>query len=125
MRTLAAAASADAALVLWAADSDIAPGDVPETLPAVRLRSKIDLRPGAKTADGWIGISCFTGDGLADLRRELQRFAAEWPARVFAPAESRAFSTHVSTADLMRAAADTWPAGLRYWARLLGQTHQP
>ena len=55
----------------------------------------------------------------------LQRFAAEWPARVFAPAESRAFSTHVSTADLMRAAADTWPAGLRYWARLLGQTHQP
>ncbi len=74
-RALAAAASADAALVLWAADSDIAPGDVPETLPAVRLRSKIDLRPGAKTADGWIGISCFTGDGLADLRRELQRFA--------------------------------------------------
>ena len=54
----------------------------------------------------------------------LQRFAAEWPARLLAPAESRAFSTHVSTADLMRAAADTWPAGLRYWARLLGQTHQ-
>ena len=53
----------------------------------------------------------------------LQRFAAEWPARLLAPAESRAFSTHVSTADLMRAAADTWPAGLRYWARLLGQSH--
>ena len=55
----------------------------------------------------------------------LQRFAAEWPARLLAPADSRAFSTHVSTADLMRAAADTWPAGLRYWARLLGQTHPP
>ena len=55
----------------------------------------------------------------------LQRFAAEWPARVFAPAESRAFSTHVSTADLLRVAADTWPAGLRYWTRLLGQTYQP
>ena len=54
----------------------------------------------------------------------LQRFAAEWPARLLAPAESRAFSTHVSTADLLRVAADTWPAGLRYWARLLGQTHQ-
>lgn len=52
----------------------------------------------------------------------LQRFAAEWPARLLAPADSRAFSTHVSTADLMRAAADTWPAGLRYWARLLGQS---
>ena len=55
----------------------------------------------------------------------LQRFAAEWPARLLAPADSRAFSTHVSTADLLRVAADTWPAGLRYWTRLLGQTHQP
>ena len=51
----------------------------------------------------------------------LQRFTAEWPARLLAPADSRAFSTHVSTADLLRAAADTWPAGLRYWLRLLGQ----
>ncbi|MBP7443045.1 MAG: hypothetical protein KA798_08405, partial [Thauera sp.] len=55
----------------------------------------------------------------------LQRFAAEWPARLLAPAESRAFSTHVSTADLLRITADTWPAGLRYWTRLLGQTYQP
>ncbi len=55
----------------------------------------------------------------------LQRFAAEWPARLLAPTESRAFSTHVSTADLLRITADAWPAGLRYWTRLLGQTHQP
>lgn len=55
----------------------------------------------------------------------LQRFAAEWPARLLAPAESRAFSTHVSTADLLRITADAWPAGLRYWTRLLGQSHQP
>jgi ubiquinone biosynthesis protein len=52
----------------------------------------------------------------------LQRFAAEWPQRLHAPAESRAFSPHVSTADLMRAAADIWPASLRYWARLAGQS---
>jgi ubiquinone biosynthesis protein len=52
----------------------------------------------------------------------LQRFATEWPARLLAPAESRAFSTHVSTSDLMRAAADTWPASLRYWARRSGQS---
>ena len=37
----------------------------------------------------------------------LQRFAAEWPARVFAPAESRALSTHVSTALPLPVAADT------------------
>lgn len=54
----------------------------------------------------------------------LQRFAAEWPARLLAPADSRAFSTHVSTADLLRTAADAWPAGLRYWTRLLGPSRQ-
>jgi tRNA modification GTPase len=70
-RALAAAASADAALVLWAADCEDAPKDVPETLPVVRLRSKIDLRPNCATGDGWIGISCHTGNGLAGLRREI------------------------------------------------------
>ncbi|HRP67644.1 MAG TPA: AarF/UbiB family protein [Thauera sp.] len=49
----------------------------------------------------------------------LQRFATEWPARLLTAADSRAFSTHVSTADLLRVAADAWPAGLRYWTRLL------
>jgi tRNA modification GTPase len=72
-RALAAAASADAAVVLWAADSEDEPQDLPETLPVIRLRSKIDLRPGLTTGDGWIGISCHTGDGVADLRRVLLR----------------------------------------------------
>jgi tRNA modification GTPase len=72
-RALAAAAAADAALVLWARDSEAAPEGVPETLPVIRLRSKIDLRPGAPSAEGWAGISCHSGEGLADLRRELLR----------------------------------------------------
>lgn len=78
----------------------------------------------------WLALAGVLGDlgagGDADqplIGLGLQRFAAEWPARVLAPADSRAFSTHVSTAKLMRAAADTWPAALRYWTRLLGPSH--
>jgi len=72
-RALAAAASADAALVLWGAESEDRPGDLPDNLPVIRLRSKIDLRPGLAADNGWIGISCHTGDGMSDLRRELLR----------------------------------------------------
>lgn len=76
----------------------------------------------------WLSLAGVLGDlgaghdtDLPLLALGLRRFTAEWPARLRAPAESRAFSTHISTADLLRAAADTWPAGLRYWLRLLGQ----
>ncbi len=75
----------------------------------------------------WLSLAGVLGDlgaghdtDLPLLDLGLRHFAAEWPARLLAPADSRAFSTHVSTADLLRAAADTWPAGLRYWLRLLG-----
>ncbi|ATE61983.1 AarF/UbiB family protein [Thauera sinica] len=50
----------------------------------------------------------------------LQRFFAEMPARMLSRADSRAFSTHVSTADLIALAGAAWPAGMRYWSRLLG-----
>ncbi len=76
----------------------------------------------------WLSLAGVLGDlgaghdtDLPLLGLGLRRFTAEWPARLRAPADSRAFSTHISTADLLRAAADTWPAGLRYWLRLLGQ----
>lgn len=76
----------------------------------------------------WLSLAGVLGDlgaghdtDLPLLDLGLRHFAAEWPARLLAPADSRAFSTHVSTADLLRATADTWPAGLRYWLRLLGQ----
>jgi ubiquinone biosynthesis protein len=47
----------------------------------------------------------------------LRRFVAEWPVRLFALPDSRAFATHVSNADLARLAASSWPTTLRYWAR--------
>lgn len=51
----------------------------------------------------------------------LQRFMGEWPARLVTAPDSRAFATHVSTADLIHTAAQAWPASLRYWTRLLAR----
>jgi tRNA modification GTPase len=72
-RARAAAAEADLAVVLWAADSDDEPDDLPEGLPAIRVRSKIDLGAGAPMVPGWLGISCATGEGLERFRGELGR----------------------------------------------------
>ena len=72
-RARAAAAAADLAVVLWAVDVEAEPIGVPENLPTLRVRSKIDLAPEAAVADGWIGISCHSGAGLEGFRRELQR----------------------------------------------------
>lgn len=72
----------------------------------------------------WLSLAGVLGDLGAGADADLplidlgvRRLAAEWPARLLAPADSRAFATHVSTADLWRAAADIFPASLRYWAR--------
>jgi tRNA modification GTPase len=74
-RAQAAAAAADLAVVLWAinADDDLAPPEVPEDLPAIRVRSKVDLAAGTTIADGWLGISCHSGEGLEKFRGELLR----------------------------------------------------
>jgi tRNA modification GTPase len=74
-RAKAAAAAADLAVVLWAIDTgiDTAPAGLPEDLPAIRVRSKVDLAPGAIVGDGWFGISCHSGEGLEDFRCELLR----------------------------------------------------
>ena len=74
-RALAAAATADLAVVLWAIDAgeDAVPPEEPKDLPAIRVRSKVDLEPGTTVADGWLGISCHSGQGLADFREELLR----------------------------------------------------
>ncbi|WP_297359096.1 AarF/UbiB family protein [Thauera sp.] len=78
----------------------------------------------------WLSLAGVLGDLGAGADADLplidlgvRRLAAEWPARLLAPADSRAFATHVSTADLWRAAADIFPASLRYWARLLGRAY--
>jgi tRNA modification GTPase len=74
-RAHAAAAEADLAIVLWAMDAEDEPvlGGVSEDLPIIRVRSKIDLAPGASIADGWLGISCHSGAGLEVFRSELRR----------------------------------------------------
>jgi tRNA modification GTPase len=74
-RAQAAAAAADLAIVLWAigTDGDSAPPEVPEELPAIRLRSKVDLCPGATITGDWLGISCHSGEGLEEFRSELLR----------------------------------------------------
>jgi tRNA modification GTPase len=70
-RAQAAASEADLAIVLWAADSEHEPVEVPTGLPAIRVRSKIDLRPGVHIVPGWLGISCVSGEGLEDFRSAL------------------------------------------------------
>jgi len=74
-RAQAAAAAADLAVVLWAVDGggDAAPPVVPEGLLTIRVRSKVDLVPGAEVEDGWLGLSCHSGEGLDDFRGELLR----------------------------------------------------
>jgi tRNA modification GTPase len=74
-RAQAAAAAADLAIVLWAMDAefDTSPRGVTDHLPVIRVRSKTDLKPGAVFADGWLGISCHSGEGLEEFRRELLR----------------------------------------------------
>jgi len=74
-RAQAAAAAADLIIVLWAMDAgaDTTPPGVPEDLPTIRVRSKVDLAPGTTVADGWLGISCHSGEGLEKFRCELLR----------------------------------------------------
>jgi tRNA modification GTPase len=76
-RAMAAAAAADGALLLWASDSDAEPGGLPETLPVIRVRSKIDLEPRRKAPAGWLGMSCRSGEGVGALRGELLRTVLE------------------------------------------------
>jgi tRNA modification GTPase len=74
-RAQAAAAAADLAVILWStdADDDSGPPQVPEDLPVIRVRSKVDLAAGATVADGWLRISCHSGEGLEEFRSELLR----------------------------------------------------
>jgi len=81
-RAQAAAAAADLAVVLWAMDSrdPWEPSAVPEDLPLIRVRSKSDLRPDKAANDGWLRLSCHSGEGLEELRQELlQRTLGDIP----------------------------------------------
>ncbi len=71
-RALAAAAAADLVIVLWSADGP-PPTAVPADVPVLRLRSKADL--GCESSDGWLAVSCRTGQGLEDFRCRLTDLA--------------------------------------------------
>lgn len=72
----------------------------------------------------WLALSGVLGDlvgraspDLPLLRLGVQRFLAEWPARWLASADSRAFSTHLSNAELARLGASPWLMPSRYALR--------
>ncbi|HSN56851.1 MAG TPA: tRNA uridine-5-carboxymethylaminomethyl(34) synthesis GTPase MnmE [Candidatus Sulfomarinibacteraceae bacterium] len=75
-RARGAAAEADAVLLLWPADG---PRPQPEeagfSRPAVAIRSKWDLAAG-RAEDGWLAVSCRTGEGVGALRRALEAVVA-------------------------------------------------
>ncbi len=70
-RAQAAAATAELALVLWAVDGGERPPEVPEGVSAIRIRSKSDVDPGFAAGEDWLRLSCHSGEGLEELRREL------------------------------------------------------
>jgi tRNA modification GTPase len=76
-RAHAAAASADLAVLLWAVDGEQGPplSLLAEETPVIRVRSKSDLSPDADAPDGWIRLSCLSGEGVETLRREIARRA--------------------------------------------------
>lgn len=72
----------------------------------------------------WLALSGVLGDlvdraspDLPLLRLGVQRFLAEWPARWLASPDSRAFSTHLSNAELVRLCAAPWLMAIRYGLR--------
>jgi tRNA modification GTPase len=67
-RAAGAAAAADLVIVLWAADGPEATA-VAAGVPAIRLRSKADL--GCAAGEGWLPVSCRTGQGLDEFKRRL------------------------------------------------------
>jgi tRNA modification GTPase len=71
-RAAGAAAAADLVVVLWAGDGPETT-ETPSGIPAVRLRSKADL--GGPVREGWLPVSCRTGEGLDELKRRLTELA--------------------------------------------------
>ncbi|HSL17782.1 MAG TPA: tRNA uridine-5-carboxymethylaminomethyl(34) synthesis GTPase MnmE [Methylomirabilota bacterium] len=75
-RARGAAAEADAVLLLWPADgSRPQPEEAGFGRPAVAIRSKWDLAAGS-VEDGWLAVSCSTGEGVDALRRALEAVVA-------------------------------------------------
>ena len=77
-RARAALATADVAVVLWPSDSPLAPS-LPQGPQVVRIRSKADLDVvggGERGGEGWLRVSCVTGEGVEELGRRLTEAVA-------------------------------------------------
>jgi tRNA modification GTPase len=76
-RARAAAAAADVAIVLWPfRDGDgYSPPPVDEGPAVIQVRSKADLAGNCDVEDGWLRLSCHSGEGLEALRSELESAA--------------------------------------------------
>jgi len=72
-RALRAAETADVVILLWAlGDDGRKPPPSPSTeAPVIRIRSKADLDDDDGGSDGWLRVSCHTGEGLVELRSRL------------------------------------------------------
>ena len=73
-RAVAAAAEADLAVLLWPADAVGEEPVGPPGVPVIRISSRADLD--RRRREGWLRVSCQTGEGVAELRRELVASAA-------------------------------------------------
>jgi tRNA modification GTPase len=78
----AMAVAADADLVLWLESVDTATGEAPWARlgradhDLIRVRSKVDLEPGAAADEGWLRLSCHTGEGVAELMDRVRATVA-------------------------------------------------
>ena len=70
-RALRAAAAADVVIQLWAQDGGEPPSAPATGAPVIRIRSKADLSGDNGGDDGWLRVSCHSGEGLDELRSRL------------------------------------------------------
>jgi len=70
-RALRAAAAADVVIQLWARDGGEPPSAPSAGAPMIRVRSKADLGGENGGDDGWLRVSCHSGEGLDELRSRL------------------------------------------------------
>ena len=74
-RAFRAAETADVVILLWALDDGggESPPAPPTPAQVIRIRSKSDLGRDDGGNDGWLRVSCHTGEGLVELRSRVVR----------------------------------------------------
>jgi len=72
-RAVGAAVAADIVILVWASDQavDENPPGAPAGVTVIRVRSKADVGHDRVVEEGWLPISCHTGEGIDTLRSRL------------------------------------------------------